>query len=423
MADAHSLGGESALETQALYKLLDISRRLNAEVNPETILAAIVDGLVALTRADRGFVVLKGEDGSLRFAIARDREGRPLEETKFKVSRTVVDEVAESGQSRFIDDAAKSDAYQARKSIVSLSLRTILCVPLKTRGGILGVIYADSNALARRFTPRDVPLAEAFAAQAAATIERVRLQRAEIERDRMRSQLEVASEIQRIFLPGAFPEVEGVRGAVAYTPALEVGGDFYDVIRLPRGRIGVMVGDVSGKGVPGALFGARMLSDLRYEALYHDEVARTLASVNRIVAERATRGMFVTLLYAVVDPASGAVEVGNAGHLPPIVRRADGTLTPWEGLSGYPLGIVPDATYEPFDRRLERGETLLVLTDGIGDAVGEGGQRFGEERIQRVVASAPPDPAGIVSAIESAVAAFTGNRPQADDQTLLALSL
>jgi sigma-B regulation protein RsbU (phosphoserine phosphatase) len=425
MAEPQTSGESSggSLEVDGLYRLLDVSRRLNAEVNPQALLSAIVDSLVSLTRADRGFLMLREPSGDLKFAIARDKNGRSLEETKFRVSLGVVNEVAQSGQTRLIDDAAASDAYQARMSIIALSLRTILCTPLKTTQGVLGVIYVDSNLVTRRFTPRDVPLVEAFAAQAAATLERVRLQRAEIERDRMRSQLEVASEIQRTFLPSTFPETEGLAGAVASVPALEVGGDFYDVIRLPRGRVGVMVGDVSGKGVPGALFGARLMSDLRYEALFHDDIAATLAAVNRIVVERATRGMFVTLAYAVIDPKTGEVSLGNAGHLKPIVRMPDGRLEEWKEPGGVPLGILPDATYVAKPYRLEKGQTMLLLSDGIGDAVGEDGDRFGEERVAKTISGAHPDPARMVKSLCDATAAYTGNRPQADDQTLLAVAL
>jgi sigma-B regulation protein RsbU (phosphoserine phosphatase) len=422
-ADRPAGGGEKTLEVQALYRLLDVSRRLNAEVNPDSVLAQIVDSLVTLTRADRGFLMLRRADGTLAFAIARDKNGKPLEETRFKVSQSVVNEVAQSGVTRLIDDAASSDAYQARMSIIALSLRTVMCVPLKTQQGVIGVIYVDSNAITRRFSPNDVPLVEAFAAQAAATLERVRLQRAELERDRLQSQLDTAAEIQRTFLPSTFPDIEGVTGAVASVPALDVGGDFYDVIRLPRGRVGVIVGDVSGKGVPGALFGARLMSDVRYEALYHDDVAATLTALNRIVAQRATRGMFVTFVYAVIDPKTGEVVVGNAGHLKPIVRDAGGHLSEWEDPKAPPLGILPDLRYAAAAYRLERGQTLLLLSDGIIDAERDAGDRFGEDRVTKVVESGPGDPAGLIRAVLDATATFGGKRPQADDQTLLAVSL
>ena len=410
-----------ALEVEGLRLLLDVSRKINAVTDADAVLATVVDSLVSITRADRGFLMLRQADGSLKFAIARDRAGKPLEEKKFKVSQSVVNEVAESGSTRLIDDAASTDALAARMSIISLSLRTILCVALKANDRIIGVIYVDSNAITRRFTPADVPLVEAFAAQAAATLERFRLQKVELEGARLQQQIQVASEIQKTFLPGDFPAIEGVRGAVASVPALDVGGDFYDVIRLPRGRVGVMVGDVSGKGVPGALFGARLMSDVRYQALFHDDVARTLTSVNRIVAERVMRGMFVTFLYAVLDPATGTVVYGNAGHLAPIVRHADGRLTRWEDPGGVPLGILPDVTYPAHTKRLEKGEVLILLSDGLGDAVGEGGVRFGDERVAATISKGPGDPVALVKALCEATAAHTGNRPQADDQPLLAV--
>lgn len=426
MADTPKPGsgaeGHSTLEAEGLQHLLDVTRRINAAVDLDAVLETIVDSLVSLVRADRGFLMLRDDDGKLKFTIARDKKGKPLEEKKFRVSQGVVGEVAETGETRLIDDAASADGYQARMSIISLSLRTILCVALKTGQGVIGVIYVDSNAITRRFTEHDVPLIEAFASQAAATLERVRLEQAERERDRFRQQLEVASEIQRTFLPSEFPDLENVAGAVASVPALHVGGDFYDVIRLPGGRVGVMVGDVSGKGVPGALFGARLMSDVRYQALFHDDVAKTLTEVNEIVAARVMRGMFVTFFYAVLDPATGAVTYGNAGHLPALVRRNDGTLEEWGEPSGLPLGIFTGQVYEAGEKSLAPGETLLILSDGLGDAVGPDGTRFGDPRVSEVVAGAVGGPEAVVKALCDATAAHTGNQPQADDQTLLAIS-
>jgi serine phosphatase RsbU (regulator of sigma subunit) len=427
MADAHDGSGTQAesraLELEFMHSLLDVTRRINAQSDLDGLLDTIVDSLVSIARADRGFLMLRDDRGQMQFTIARDRAGKPLEEKKFKVSRGVVDEVAETGETRLIDDAAASDAYNARLSIISLSLRTILCVPLSTARGVIGVIYVDSNAITRRFTENDVPLIEAFAAQAASALERVRLQMAEMERDRMAAQLEVASEIQKTFLPSRFPELPGVRGAVATVSALQVGGDFYDVIALPEGRVGVMVGDVSGKGVPGALFGARIMSDVRYQALLLDDVAKTLSAVNDIVAERATRGMFVTFLYAVVEPKTGIVEYGNAGHLAPLIRKPDGTLDEWSEPIGVPLGIVQGAAYEAGRRTLNPQETLVILSDGPGDAVGDDDERFGDDRVRSTLAQGPGDPSSLVNALLQATADFTGNRPQADDQTLLAIAL
>lgn len=426
MADETRDGGgdaSSMLDIEGMQALLDVTRRMNAQLDPDAALGTIVDSLVSIVKADRGFLMLRDDAGELQFAIARDRKGQPLEEQKFKVSRGVVDEVAESGETRLIDDAAASDAYNARMSIVSLSLRTILCVALKTQQGVIGVIYVDSNAITRRFTDDDVPLIEAFAAQAAATLDRLRLQRAERDRDRMAAQLQVASEIQETFLPSTFPAMEGVVGAVASVAALEVGGDFYDVLELPGGRVGFLVGDVSGKGVPGALFGARLMSDVRYQALLHDDVAETLCHVNDIVAERATRGMFVTMFYGVLDPATGEIEYGNAGHLAPIIRKVDGSLESWGDPLGMPLGILPDRKYEAGRRTISKGETLVVLSDGPGDAVGDGDERYGDERVERTITEGPGDPEGLVNTLLDTVATFTGNQPQADDQTLLAIAL
>lgn len=414
----------AALDPEGLQSLLQVTRRINAAAGVDNILETIVDSLVSIASADRGFLMLRDlDDGNLKFTVARDRKGKPLEEKKFKVSLSLVNEVAESGEAQLIDDAAASDALNSRMSIISLSLRTILCVPLLARDNVIGVIYVDSNAITRRFTEGDLPLIEAFAAQAAATLERVRLQEAETERDKMAAQLVIASEIQQTFLPSKFPDLPGVQGSVATVAALEVGGDFYDVLELPGGRVGCMVGDVSGKGVPGALFGARLLSDVRHQALLLDDVAGTLTAVNKIVQERSTRGMFVTFLYAVIDPANGQVEYANAGHLAPLIRRADGSLDEWPEPAAMPLGIMPKVEYVAGTGTLAPGDVLVMLSDGLGDAEGADGVRFGDDRVNQTVAATAGGPVQVVESLLAATASFTGERPQADDQTLLAVAL
>jgi sigma-B regulation protein RsbU (phosphoserine phosphatase) len=174
--------------------------------------------------------------------------------------------------------------------------------------------------------------------------------------------------------------------------------------------------------VPGALFGARLMSDVRYEALLKDDVALTLTAVNDIVAERSTRGMFVTLFYGVLDPSTGEIEFGNAGHVPPLVRRVDGSLDEWLTPIGLPLGIMPGVNYVSARRTLAPGETLVILSDGPGDALGAGGERFGDERVRETISAAPAHPTQLVNALLEATATFSGNRPQADDQTLLAVA-
>lgn len=418
-ADSSAAGG---LRGEGLERLLDIARHLNAEARPDAVLEAIVDSLVAVTGADRGVLFLRGEDGTLTFSLARDRNGAPVSSGPGRLCHALIEDAVAKSETRLVGDTSLSEQWGTRPTVQDLDLRTMLAVPLKTNEGVVGAIYVDSHFLTRAFSEADVPLVEAFAALAASAVERVRLQRAASDRDRMRRQLRFASEIQRTFLLPRFPALDDLEGALAYVPALEVGGDFYDVLRLPGGRVALLVGDVSGKGVPGALFGARLLADVRYEALLHDDVAETLTALNRLVCAHATRGMFVTLLFLLVDPVSRKASYGNAGHPPPLVRSADGKVTAWDAPSGIPLGILTDAAYEGGERRLEEGETLLLATDGVMDAVRADGVRFGAERTVAVVAESGGAPASVVEDLIKATAAFAGRRRQADDQTLLAFA-
>ncbi len=420
-ADA-SVPPAGGLEPDAVRRLLDVSRRIHAEVDPRAVLETVVDSLVQITRADRGFLLLESADGDLEFTIARDREGNSLSEDTFQISRGVVNEVAESGTTRLIDDAANTDVLQGRQSVIHLNLRTILCAPLWTTRGIVGVVYVDSRAITRRFTPEDVPLVEAFAAQAGAAIERVRLQQAELERDRMRRELEVAADIQRTFLPSAFPAVPGVDGAVRAIPAREVGGDVFDVRPLDGDRLALLVGDVSGKGVPGALFGARLLTDSRQAIRLDAPPGDVLADLGRTVHRRATRGMFVTAFLAVLHVPSGRLAFANAGHPAALVRRPGAAaLGRLERPSGLPLGILPDTRYETGEATLGVGDVIVLLTDGLADAANAAGERFGAERVEAAIAAGPDEPGRLVDHLLTEVVRYTGAQPQADDQTLVAV--
>ncbi len=406
-----------------LEMLLDVTRRIHVEAQPDAVLAQIVENLVAITHADRGVLMLRDDDGQMRNAISRDRAGNSLGEEGLEVCLGVIEQVAETGETLFVGDAAVSEEWGPQPSVLGLHLHTILCLPLKTQDGVEGVIYADSAAIGPRLSAEDVRFLEAFAAQAAAAVERVKLQQSQLDRARFQNQLRLAAEIQRTFLPSEFPDIDGIVGAVTSVPALDVGGDFYDVIRLPGGRVGIMVGDVSGKGIAGALFGARILSDVRYEALYHGDVGMTLTAVNRLVAKHATRGMFVTFCYVVVDPTTHRVHYGNAGHVPPVVRAANGDVTEWTDVGDIPLGIHGDVVYQSAVHHLEPGQTLLILTDGLLDAVASSGERYGRERALAVIQKGPGGPRQLLSALRWSVTAFTGRRRQADDLTLLAVAL
>jgi len=233
--------------------------------------------------------------------------------------------------------------------------------------------------------------------------------------------LALARRIQRQILPKRLPERPPFRFAAEYRPAAGVGGDFYDVLELSGGRLGVVVGDACGKGVSAALYAAKVLSDLRHEALAAREggPGDILSRLNRLLCLGNEESLFVTAVLAVLDPASRRVEVASAGHPLPIRRGRRGAVS-FSGMTGAgPLGLHPEATIESHAGALAPGDQLVLYTDGVTEALDPAGAVFGSERLLDAVRRAEPDPAAVVHMITQAVASFVGSAPPSDDFTVV----
>ncbi len=244
-------------------------------------------------------------------------------------------------------------------------------------------------------------------------------------RDRLvsiQNELDVASKMQQSILPTEFPRGVDYQIFANMEPAREVGGDFYDVVRLDEGRIGLTIADVSGKGVPAALFMMSSRTQLKGAAIGGGGPGTVLGEVNRLLVEDNEATMFVTVFHAVFDPASGRLAYANGGHNPPLVIHADGSAEALPTSSGLALGLMPDVDYEEHEATLAPGDTVVFYTDGVTEAENGKSELFGTERLDRVFESAPPQGAEqATGAIFAAVHAFAGGAPQSDDITCLTL--
>ena len=244
-------------------------------------------------------------------------------------------------------------------------------------------------------------------------------------RDRLvsiQNELDVASKMQQSILPTEFPRGADYQIFANMEPAREVGGDFYDVVRLDEGRIGLTIADVSGKGVPAALFMMSSRTQLKGAAIGGGGPDAVLGEVNRLLVEDNEATMFVTVFHAVFDPASGRLAYANGGHNPPLVVHADGSAEALPTSSGLALGLMPDVDYEEHEATLAPGDTVVFYTDGVTEAENGKSELFGTERLDRVFEGAPPQGAEqATGAIFAAVHAFAGGAPQSDDITCLTL--
>jgi sigma-B regulation protein RsbU (phosphoserine phosphatase) len=269
------------------------------------------------------------------------------------------------------------------------------------------------------FDKDDLELFISLSSMAAIALENAKMHQALLEKQRIVRDMEFARTVQESFLPQNEPEVQSYKFSAHYTPALEVGGDFYDFIRLDKGRTGIVIGDVSGKGVPAALYMAKLGSDMRTLAFTEQSPAEALMKLNNLLAERSRRGMFATLLYIELDSQTGNLTIANAGHLPPIVRKADGSLIKLAAAGGAPLGMVADMNYGQETAALAPGDTVVLYTDGIVESMNFREELYGFERFEALIQRGPSSPDALKTAIIEEVNRFTGLSPQHDDMTLV----
>ncbi|MHC4916099.1 MAG: PP2C family protein-serine/threonine phosphatase [Planctomycetota bacterium] len=238
---------------------------------------------------------------------------------------------------------------------------------------------------------------------------------------RERQSLEFAHQLQRSFLPLTAPEISGLALAAHYRPAQHVSGDFYDFLDLPDGRLGLLVGDVAGKGIPAALYMARFTSHFRALALSGMSPSEAMSAANAEATERPRRGMFVTAAYAVIQPGSGGIRLTNAGHPVPLIRSAGGDVRGLAEAIDIPLGIAPDTVYPEAGIRLQHGETLVMLTDGAFEAKRADGTLYGLDRLTEVIGRKPGDPGVLVDRLLADVIDFMGDSGRPDDLTVVAV--
>ena len=296
-------------------------------------------------------------------------------------------------------------------------------VPLVTQGELIGALYLGPRLSDQEYRTDDRRLLSTLAAQAAPAIrvaQLVREQAAEIQaRERLEQEMRVATLIQQQFLPRELPQLRDWQVAAYYGPARAVGGDFYDFIALPDGRIGIVVGDVTDKGVPAALIMARTQSVLRGEAPRSPSPAQVLERANEILLPEMPARMFVTCLYMILEPETGRVVYANAGHNLPYVRTAEGVIE--LRATGMPLGLLPGMDYPEHEAVLAPGESVLVYSDGLVEAHDRAGGMFGFPRLRELMATELPG-SELLDHLLDELHGFVGRGwDQEDDITLVTL--
>jgi sigma-B regulation protein RsbU (phosphoserine phosphatase) len=370
----------------------------------------ILDLAIDAVGALRGVVMIL--EGDILEVKANKGEG-------FRISSAVRDRVIKEKASILVRDAQMDEAFRERMSIVEQKVRTLMAVPLQTETRTIGLIYVDSPNMFRAFSKDDLSLLTVMANVAAIRIEHARLSEVEEIERRMKRELDQAAEIQRSFLPRSAPKVAGADFAGYNAACRTVGGDYFDFFTYPNGRVAMVLGDVSGKGMPASLMMMGLQARVQVLADEPSDLSAVMNRLNKITCQNCPSNRFITFFFCVLDPTTGELSYCSAGHNPPVLVRANGAVESLDG-GGPPLGILSMANYAEYRAKLEPGDLLAIYSDGVTEATNAKDEEFGDERFAEALkANRQASAAEIVAAVNQALTEFAAGSPQADDITLM----
>ena len=373
-------------------------------------------------------VILKlatGAVGARRGLIATVEEGdlfiRATQGEGFRISTAVRDKVLKARESLLVRDAGSDDLLRQSRTILEQRVRSLMAVPLQTDAQVIGLVYVDSPDFIRPFTPEDLSLLTVMANTAAIRIEHARLAEIEQSERLIEKEMEQAAEIQRSLLPPNSPRFPGLDIAGHSMPSRSVGGDYFDYLRLADGRPAVLVADVAGKGLPAALLMTSLQSLVQILAETETDPGSFVTRLNRSVSRHCPGNRFITFFMAVYNPDNGEVLYANAGHNPPYLLTHDRKVHILEG-GGPPLGIMRNLAYSTQSTMTEAGDTLMLYSDGVPEAVNSAGEEFGDERfIGALMETHGSSAEDIIGGVRSVLANFVKDTPASDDVTMVAV--
>jgi len=412
-AEKRAVAAEALDRYRELNLLYTLSEKLAAAPEPEAVAAVALDEAGRLIRARAGLALaVPGGDFCVEPVAAFGHPYRLNTDPCF--GGDLIRRVLESGQPELVNDVPGTAVFEGEEGHVSL-----LCAPLKTEKSVLGTLLLVRNHT-ESFSAGELKLLNTVALQAAPAVEIARLYQVAVEKARMERDLQTARQVQASLIPAHMPEIPGWQFAADWRPALEVAGDYYDVIREDDGQLSLVIADVADKGMAASLLMVFARSILRASIDPSSPPVKSIERANRLLTVEMPMGLFITLFYARLDPRSGQLTYVNAGHNPPLIYRpASGQMIGLTG-TGIPLGIESEIRYEQRTVQLEPGDTLLLYTDGVTEAFDAARNMFGEERLEELLRqNGQSSPAELLRNLETAVDAFTGVVHPSDDITLL----
>jgi len=406
-------------QLETCYK---ITALINSELNLANLLDTIMNVAKKVMTADACSLLLVDEDtGELVFQVALSAVGEHIKTmTRLKMGEGIAGTVAQTGEPLIIEDAYQHPKFNPgfdKKS--GFQTGSILCSPLKAKGKIIGVCQViHGKSKGRVFQQDDLELFLLLCDSAALAIHTARMHLVLMENQRMEKDMEFAQSVQESFLPTSTPQHPHFTFAAQTHPAQVVGGDYYDFIPFENGLLGIVLGDVSGKGVPAALQMARLMSDFRYISQIDPEPGKVLTQINNTLCERSYRGMFTTAVFCLLDMKTKKMNIANGGHLS-LLLKSNNSIQEIGAASGIPLGVLPNRQYSQEEYCLKSGDEILIFTDGVTEPKNKQQDEFGVDRLKNLFSDNTATPEVFLQNLGTSIKQFIGDAPQFDDLTSL----
>ena len=421
---SHHEGSATSTSPQSrLDAMIKITQALAKTIGLEQVLPSVLDCLFDIFRqADRGFVVLKDETRGLQPLGMKVR--REQDDENIRISRTIVHHVLDSQQAIISADATSDERFDLSQSITDFRIRSLMCAPLiNSEGESIGVIQLDTLRNAVGFSEEDLEILASVAMQAGLAIDNARLHQKALQQQSIERDLELAHEVQHRLIPNQPPDVKGYELYDYYKPADKVGGDYFDYITLDDGRVAIIVADVVGHGIAAALLMAKFSAEARFALATSETASSAMGKLNRAIAGLQL-DRFITVVMLILKPEEHVCSFVNGGHMPPVIRKADGSSEQLNlEISGLPIGIFDEYEYQQAQVKLEPGDVVVLYTDGISESANTENDMYGNQRVMECMST---DKKGTATSVGETlirdVKQFSMGEKQGDDICLVTFS-
>ena len=412
-------------EVRNLNALLEVSRALGAEMHLDSLLPVIIHKTTEVMDAERSSLFIYDPDSDELWS--KVAEGMDEKTIRFPAGVGIAGDVAKTLETANIPDAYDDPRFNPEfDKQTDFKTKSVLCMPMTTRKGeLIGVIQVLNKTDGGTFQEGDEKLLEALCIQAGVAIVRARLTEAFLEKQRIEESLKLAADIQMGMLPStfpAYPERNDFDLFAGIIPAKEVGGDFYDFFLIDKKHLCFVIGDVSGKGIPAALFMALTKTQIKASSSRRRTPGDVLYRANNDLCHENESGMFCTLFYGIMNTETGEVTYANAGHNPPYLITNSGEPVQIESTGGIALGVMEEMEFESATFTASKGDSMFLYTDGVNEAMNEADEEYSYERLEDYLKeNSTGSITDMVNKNLESVKEFAGAAPQSDDITVLAL--